>query len=113
MVDKNKQALDIVNVVVGKINSCAELNEGWGKTLQLWFTDMNVGYCINVAMEGNVKNVEKVSAKQKKEVTFSMPVQTFVDIVNKVTSSKEAMNSGKLEVDGAVPDLIKVGQFFS
>ncbi len=113
MVDKNKQAEDIINTVVKKINDSAELNAGWGKTLQVWFTDINAGYCINVAMDGHVGSVDKVAEKKQTAVTFNLPVQTFVDIVNKTISSKAAMNNGVLKVDGAVTDLIKVGMFFS
>ena len=114
MVDKDKQAEELMNEVVKRINESAEAMEGWGKAFQMFFTDINTGYWVKVAMDGHVEKFEK-GMKDRKEsaAVISIDVDTFGGILNKTTGAQEAMNKGKIKIDGGLAELIKLNLIFS
>ncbi len=110
---KQKLAEELINRLIEKINYNAILFEGWGKAFQIMFTDINVGYWIKVAMDGNVEKTENAIKKNEAVATIYWTTDTMRDVFDKKIGPMEAMNTGAIRIDGALTELLKLNPILS
>ena len=109
--EKKKIAEDIMKEMQNRLNADKDLLEGWGKTVQVVFTDIETGYRLKFAMDGSVEP-EKAPASEIKDAdaagTVYCTVQTLKDVVDGKTSAMEAMNSGLFRIEGGLDAMVKL-----
>ncbi len=113
MSEKKKIAEDIMKEMEKKLNENKDLNEGWGKSVQVMYTDIETAYLIKFAMDGSVEKVEKKTASEFKledgQATVFCAVDDIKDIIDGKTSAMEAMGTGKFRIEGPIDALMKLG----
>jgi len=111
--EKKKIADDVMKEMEKKLNENKDLNEGWGKTVQVIYTDIETGYQVKYAMDGSVEKVEKKPASECKledaEATVFCTVDDIKDIIDGKTNAMEAMGTGKFRIEGPLTALMKLG----
>jgi hypothetical protein len=115
LVDKNKVADELMNEFVKKINDSATFFEGWTRSIQFVFKDINVGYWFKVGNDGHVEKLEKV-IKDKKEsdgLLIYKSIELLKGLMDKSVGAQSALGSGDLQVEGAMGDLVKLNLAFS
>ncbi len=114
MSEKQKTAEDIVNRIVKNIDAKSAVLAKWGKSWQMYFTDINVGYVLKMGMDGKVEKIDKADKKGVAAVTmiFDTP-DTLVKMMNKQLNNMAAMSTGKCKVEGPIPELMKISAAMS
>jgi putative sterol carrier protein len=111
--EKKKIADDVMKHMEKVLNENKDLNEGWGKSDQVIFTDIETGYWIKFAMDGSVEKMVKKPASEIKledaEATVSCTVDVIKDVMDGKTNAMEAMGEGKFKIDGPLAALMKLG----
>jgi putative sterol carrier protein len=115
--DMKKIADDMMKDIEKKLNTIKNVNAGWGKILQVNFTDIDVGYIMKFAMDGTVEKITKVPASELKaeeaEVTLRVNVQDLKDIMDHKITGAEAMADGLFQFDGNMMALQKLTPAFT
>jgi putative sterol carrier protein len=110
--EKKKIADDIMNELAKKLNESKDLTEGWGKAIQIVFTDIETGYNVKFAMDGSIEKTEKKPLSAIKpedaEATCYCTVDDLKDIIDGKVSAMEAMGSGKFRIEGKLDALMKL-----
>ncbi len=110
--NKEKLAEDLVKEMTKRINENAEMLENWGKTFQLVFSDINVGYLFTITMKGEVGKVEKAIRKEDAIVTLTQSTDTLKDIFDGKLTPIAAAQMGKVTIDGPLMELAKLQVIF-
>jgi len=111
--EKKKIAEDIMMKMEKRLNENKDLNEGWGKSVQVIYTDIETGYQIKFAMDGSVERVERKAASECKpedaQATFFGAVDHIKYIIDGKISAMEALGTGKFRIEGPLEALKKLG----
>lgn len=110
---KKKLADELIEVVKGKINEIADVNEGWGKALNIAFKDIGVGYWLKFAMAGHVEKLEKrpiseISLKDAEATSTFSSVDVFKGMLEGEIQPLTALSMGQLVVDGKMDAMMKL-----
>jgi putative sterol carrier protein len=110
--EKRKIADEIIKELEKRLNENKDLAEGWGKAIQLVFTDIETGYRMKFAMDGTIEKIEKKPASEIKledaEATSYCAVYDLKEIFDGKVSAMEAMGSGKFRIEGKMDALLKL-----
>jgi putative sterol carrier protein len=109
---KETQAEELIKTIIGRINANAEKMKDWGKTFQIVFKDINVGYLIKVSANGTVEKVEKELKKKEAVATIITTTDTLQKILDGATSPVSAMMNGQVQIEGSIGTLMKLGAAF-
>ena len=111
-IEKKKIADDIMKHMEKKLNENKDLAEGWGKTIQTVFTDIETGYRMKFAMDGSIEKIEKKPASEIKledaEATVYCTVDDLKDIIDGKVNAMDAMGAGKFRIEGKMDALMKL-----
>lgn len=102
-------AEELLNKSVNNVNSKPGVLKGWGKTFQLFFADIKVGYLVKVGMDGKVEKVEKVNKKSAAAVTsvYDTPA-TLNALFEGKLDPMEAIAQGLVKPEGTIPEMTRV-----
>ena len=108
-----KEAADIINQMETKLNQAKDSNKGWGKTINIIFSDIETGYAMKFAMDGSIEKIEKKPASELK-IEGDALTNAFGDVedikqcVIGYISPMDAYIAGMLKVEGDFKALEKL-----
>ncbi|MGC1120371.1 MAG: SCP2 sterol-binding domain-containing protein [Candidatus Methanofastidiosia archaeon] len=114
--DKEEYADSLVERFKDRLNSMADSNKGWKKTLQLCLEDVGKAYIIKIGEDGTVYDTSKKPLLEK-ESSADVSVYTTVDVIDgimkKEINSMMAMMQGKIRIEGDMSALMKLASAFT
>ncbi len=87
--------------ITNRISAKTALISDYSKTVQFYFTDVNMAYRIKIS-NGRVEAVEKSPSKQESAVTVSCKVEVLQNILDNKLGATRALITRKVVVDGPV-----------
>lgn len=109
--EKRKSADSMMKEMEKRLNENKDLNENWGKSIQVIYTDIETCYNLKFAMDGSVQIEKKpVSSIKLEDAAASIycTVDDIRDIIDGKMSAIEAMSSGKFRIEGPLEALMKL-----
>lgn len=108
--DKEEFADNLMETFKEKLNSMADSNKGWNKTLQLCLEDIKKAYIIAIGEEGTVDRFDKKSLDEKEsaDATIFTTVDTIDGILKKEINPMMAVMQGKVRIEGDMSSLTKL-----
>lgn len=110
--ETKKIAEDIIKNTEKILNENKDLNEDWGKSVQMVFKDIETGYRFTFAMDGTIGKIEKKPSSEIKledaEATVFCTVGDLKDIIDGKLNAMEAMGAGKFKIEGKLDALMKL-----
>ena len=103
--DLNKIAEDIIKTMEKRLNEAKAKNANWGKTINIIFPDIEIGYALKFAMDGSIEKIKKKPASEIKvegdAVTSAIGnVQDLKDVIDGKYSPMDAGMAGMFKVEG-------------
>ncbi len=109
---KEELAHTLMETLKKELNAIADLNKGWNKKIQFTFTDINIGYLIELEEDGSVKHIHKKPLEEGTfefvDATVSLTVEGMNSIMKKEINPVMAMTQGWLQVDGDMSVLARL-----
>jgi putative sterol carrier protein len=114
--DKEEYADSLAEQFKDKLNSMADSNKGWKKTLQLCLEDVDKAYIIKIGEDGTVHDISKKPLLEK-DSSADVSVYTTVDVIDgimkKEINAMMAMMQGKIRIEGDMSALMKLASAFT
>jgi putative sterol carrier protein len=108
--DLKKMADDIMKTMTKKLNEGKDRNKDWGKTINIVFSDIEVGYSLKYAMDGSVEC--KKETAEDAEATVNSSVDDMKKTLDGEINSGDAYRNGLWQVEGDVMSLWKLAPAF-
>jgi putative sterol carrier protein len=97
--DLKNIADDMMKEIVKKLNTGKEANKDWGKTINIVFSDIEVGYSLKYAMDGSVE-CKKETVDDDAIATLNVAVGDLKDVLEGNISGMDAYMNGLFQIDG-------------
>jgi putative sterol carrier protein len=114
--EKEEYADKTMETIKEKLNGMADSNKGWNKKLQMCFTDINVGYLLQIGDDGTVSQFDKNPLKDGKgqpaDVSIYATVDVMEGIMKKEINPMMAMMQQKISIDGDMSALTRLASVF-
>jgi putative sterol carrier protein len=104
--DLKKIAEDMMKEIMKKLNTSKESNKDWGKTINIVFSDIDVGYSVKYAMDGSVEC--KKETVDDAIVNMNVAVEDLKKVLEGEMSGMDAYNNGLFQVEGDLMSLQKL-----
>ncbi len=113
MSEKEKKAEEVANEFSAKLAKQTEKLKGWGKAVQIDFTDVGVSYWYKFGMDGKVEKREKADKRKEAEGVIKATTDIFRDLMNNKINPMTAIMKGTIKVEGSANAIMKVGKTLS
>ncbi|MBU7037839.1 MAG: SCP2 sterol-binding domain-containing protein [Theionarchaea archaeon] len=114
--DKEEYADSLLEKFKDRLNSMADSNKGWKKTLQLCLEDVDKAYIIRIGENGTVEEMSK-RPLQEKDDSADASVLTTLDVIDSIMKKElnamMAMMQGKIRIEGDMSALMKLASAFT